>query len=185
MSLLSHNGDPHYHGPFEQGSVLVPHRRASTTKHGPAEQSSPLCRSALPGCCAASRQKKRTQLVHKVVKAGGSRAHAHARLPWLPQTSTPRRQASFSSILLAGMGLSDVGFRLRDKKDASGDTRAGLRSSAVTVLRWRLLCLGSFLRCLPGRALPLQARSLWSALWTQMVVLNYPPKRAMEGQLKE
>lgn len=110
--------------------------------------------TAPSGSCTQSRQ-EHTQLVHKVVKAGRSLAHAHARLPWLPQTSTPRRQASFIIILLAGLGRSDAVFGLRNKKDVSGDTRAGLRSSAVALLRWRLLRLGSCLRCLPGRALPL------------------------------
>lgn len=123
VSRLSHNGDPIVMAPFSaEKRSGPPHRRASTTKHGPAEQSSPLSRSALSGCCTASRTKTHATCPQsRQSGAALTHTHARARLPWLPQTSTPRRQASFSIILQAGafLGVGGRCLRLRNKKDVS------------------------------------------------------------------
>lgn len=124
---------------FSTRAFWSPRRRAATTKYGPVEQSSPLSLSALAAAdhharthatCPQSRQSWRL-----------SRTRTRNPLPWLPQTSTPRRQASFSIILEAGLRLSDVVF-ICGIKGMLAEERAGLRSSAVSVLRWRMLCLG-------------------------------------------
>lgn len=136
LSPPSYNGGHTIMPPFQHESVLVPPRRASTTKYGPVEQSNPLSRSAPAGCrrsdatCPQSRESWRF-----------SRTRTRTSLPWLPQTSTPRRQASFSIILGAGSGLSDVVFSCGIKR-MRAEKRAGLRSSAVSILSWQMLCLG-------------------------------------------
>lgn len=174
-------GTPLSWPPFQWSSVLVPPQTClnyQTRSSGTIQPSLPLRALWL---LHTTTHKNTRNLSTKSSKRGGPHAHARARLPWLPQTSTPRRQATFSIILQAGGfggGLSGVVRGCGIKR-----TWAGLRSSAVTLLRWRLLlCLGSFPQSLPGRALPLRARSLWSALWTQMVV-NSRPKRLMETHL--
>lgn len=163
--------------PFQHESVLVPPRRASTTKYGPVEQSNPLSLSAPAGCrrsyatCPQSRQSWRF-----------SRTRTRNTLPWLPQTSTPRRQASFSIILEAGLGLSDVVFSCGIKKDVSRE-----KSWAPLIRRVDPPLANALPRLLDAfldaRSRSKRVHRVCAALRTQMLVLNDPPERVMEAQL--
>ena len=118
-------------------------------------------------------------------RQSGRRSRTRARAPTLAAADEhPEDAGEFQHHFACRIGAVGRGSRLRRKnKGRERRHESWLRSSAVTVLRWRLRCLGSCLRCLPGGALPLQARSPWSALWTQMIVWNDPPKRVMNTHL--
>lgn len=119
--------------PFQHESVLVPPsdvpQLQNTVQLNNPTLSPAGCRRS-HATCPQSRQSWRF-----------SRTRTRTTLPWLPQTSTPRRQASFSIILGAGLGLSDVVFSCGIKR-MRAEKRAGLRSSAVSILRWQMLCFG-------------------------------------------
>lgn len=86
-------------------------------------------------------------------QARGFHALTHASLPWLPQTSTPRRWTSLSIIF----GLADAAFSCCKKRQGRHTRSAPF--ICCLELRWRLICFSSFLPFLPIRALPLAARS--------------------------
>ncbi|KAA8579487.1 hypothetical protein FQN60_006580, partial [Etheostoma spectabile] len=95
-------------------------------------------------------------------------SHTHARVPTLTAADEqPEEMDELEHHFRAGFGPPDSAFSCCKKRQGR-HTRSALFIRCLG-LRWRLICLSSFLPFLPIRALPLAARSLsteFSALWT-------------------
>lgn len=110
--------------------------------------------SSQPSLAAADQDGKYTQLVHKVTKLEGRHALARASLPWLPQTRSPRRWMSLKIIFGQVSGCRTLLWAAVKKRRRGRHTRSAPFIRCLG-LRWRLICLSSFLPFLPIRALPL------------------------------
>lgn len=123
-----------------------------------------------------------TQLVHKVGKAGGSHAHAHAPPTLAAADEHPEEEGEFQHHSGGRFGAVGRCFQLRNKKDVSRE------KSWTPLIRRVDPPLANALPRLLDAFLDARSRSkrvhrVCAALRTQMLVLNDPPGRVMEAQL--
>lgn len=156
--------------PFQQESVLEPPtpRRASTTKYGPVEQSSPLSPSAPAGDCRSPRQNTRNLSTKSSKQAAVTHTHTHP--PTLAAADEhPEEAGEFHHHFAGRFGAVGRRFQLRNKKGCErrkelGSAHPPCRSSAGD-------CSARLLDAfLDARSRSKRVHRVLSALTTQMLV---------------
>lgn len=160
---------------FSTRAFWSPLRRASTTKYGPVEQSNPLSRWLPQITRNLSTKSSKLEVL----------THTHTHHPTLAAADEhPEEAGEFQHHSGGRFGAVGRCFQLRNKKDASRE-----KSWAPLIRRVDPPLANALLRLLDAfldaRSRSKRVHRVCAALRTQSLVLNDPPERVMEAQLRK